>query len=318
MSADRWRQLVVAACRDAGIKYDSIDAITTREQTFTDSDNFRNNSVFRIGDRRIVKLYGTDARRHQNIERAVLQTIGKQIPAPRLLAEGTLETGEPYIIMSEIAGKTLEDSWTDLSPPQLRKIAGEIGSITSYLHQQPHNKLAAVEAQFGGKAELVAEMKAERATEIKGMDRFSMRHKDELLEFLNGEGLSFLDNGDVLTHSDFSHAHIYLDQTSGRPTVSGLIDWAEAMLGPPEWDIAFHWFWTFSWHRDSMQDCLNAYYQEWNRPDQFARRCFATHLYTFSMNEVWDYFDERVSESESIVRAMILSLFPPEVFGQPD
>lgn len=188
----QWIDLASAACEDAGVTQNAIDIITTWEQTFTDSDHFRHNAVFRLSDQ-----------------------------------------------------------------------------------------------------------------------RFSTRHKDELLEFLHGEARDWLDGETVLTHADLSHAHIYIVQAA----VSGWIDWAEAMLGAPEWDIAFHWFWTFSQDRDTMRACLNSYYQTRPRPDQLARRCFATHLYTFSMTEVWDYFTQPVPASESIVEAMITALFPPDVFA---
>jgi aminoglycoside phosphotransferase (APT) family kinase protein len=318
MNQTQWIELAAIACKDAGVKQDSIDVITTWEQTFTDNDHFRHNAVFRISDQRILKIYGTDALQHSHVERAVLETLNDQIPAPRLIATGTLERGSPYIIMSEIAGKTLQDTWADLSPSELRAIAREIGTITAQLHRQPPDKLAAVEAQFGGRNEEIKEMAAERIVEIEAIDRFSTRHKDELLEFLHGEARDFLDVPPVLTHADLSHAHIYIARENGQPSVSGLIDWAEAMLGPQEWDIAFHWLWTFSQDRDTMRECLNAYYQDMPRPERFARRCFATHLYTFSMREVWDHFTELVDDSESIVRAMVTSLFPPDVFGAPD
>jgi hygromycin-B 7''-O-kinase len=239
------------------------------------------------------------------------------MPVPRLIAAGTI-VNAPYIIMSEVGGKTLQHSWADLSSVELRTIAGEIGSITAQLHGQPQDKLAAVEAKFGGRVEICREMEANRSAEIEANANFSTRHKDELLEFLHGEARDFLDTPPVLTHSDLSHAHIYIARTNHHPAVSGVIDWAEAMLGPAEWDTSFHWFWTFSQDKPTMQACLNSYYRDGSRPDQLARRCFATHLYTYSMQEVWDYFTKTVSDSEAIVRAMISTLFPPDVFGAPD
>ena len=222
MNNAQWKELAAAACDDAGIKQESLEIITTWDQKFEHVDLFRNNAVFRINNQYILKIVGTDALWHFNIERAVLQTLSEEIPAPRLIASGIIDNGSPFIIMSEIAGQTLQNAWDELSPLELRQIAREIGAITAQLHRQP------------------------------------------------------------------------------------------------EWDIAFHWFWTFSQDRDTMRECLQAYYQDRPRPDRFARRCFATHFYTYSMNEVWDYFTESVDDSESIVRAMITSLFPSEIFGAPD
>lgn len=314
----QWIELAALACEDAGITPDSIEIITTWEQTFEHSDLFRNNTVFRVSDQRILKIIGTDAQKHFNIERAVLLTLSDEFPAPRFIASGILENEFLYIIMTEVTGKTLQYLWDDLSPAELGAIAREIGTFTAHLHCQPQDKLAEVEAQLGGRQALLEEQKTERITEIEAMDRFSTHHKDELLEFLYGEARIFLDVPPVLTHSDFSHAHIYIGQENNKLSVTGFIDWGEAMLGPPEWDIAFHWFWTFSQDHNTMLECLNTYYHDLPRPDRFARRCFATHFYTYSMNEVWDYFTESVDDSESIVQVMITSLFPQEVFGAPD
>ena len=316
MADTRWLELVATACKDAGIKHETTEIITTWDQTFPDNDIFRSNTVFRINDQRILKVFGTDAHHHFNIERAVLETLHDQIPAPRLIASGTLENDTPYIIMSEIPGKTLQDIWEGLSSTELRAVAREIGWITARLHQQPQDRLASIEAVFGGRTESIEDMAAKRMTEIEAMDKLSTQHKDELLEFLHGQARDYLEVAPVLNHADLSHAHVYVVREDRQPpSVSGLIDWAEAMLGPPEWDITFHWFWTFSQDHDTMHECLKAYYQAMPRPDQFARRCFATHLFTYSMNEVWDYFTIAVDDSQSIVQAMITTLFPPEVFG---
>lgn len=318
MATKKWVELALSACDDAGIQADMIETIITWEQTFLDNDAFRHNAVFRLGNQRILKIFGTDAQRHVAVERSVLQTLDKGFPAPHYIADGQLEDGTPYLIMSEIEGLTLEYIWMQLSSVELRAVARQIGIQTAELHQYPQGKLAQVEAIYHGREHVFKEMEAERIQEIKLMDSLSTRHKDELFKFIDDESQTFLDVPPVLTHSDLSHAHIYLTRQNNQTVVAGWIDLGAAMLGPPEWDITFHWFWTFSQNEDMMRECLNAYYQHFSPPDQFARRCFVTHFYTFSMREVWDYFTQTVKESESIVRALITTLYPPKIFGPPD
>lgn len=318
MNNAKWIDLAAAACEHARIKQNSIDIITTWEQTFEHNDLFRNNAVFRLSGQRILKIFGTDPHRHVNVEKAVLETVNDNIPAPRLVAQGIFDDNTHYIIMTEITGKTLQDSWDTLSHGELQEIARQIGHITAQLHQQSTDKLSAVESKFGGRVEMIAAERSNRIAEIKAMNRLSTRHKDELFEFIDKEAPQFMNVPAVLTHSDFSHAHIYVGRDDQQVSVSGLIDWAEAMLGPSEWDIAFHWLWTFSQDQDTMKEYLNTYYRDIPRPDQFARRCFTTHFFTYSMNEVWDYFTRSVDDKDSIVRTLIMDLFPSEVFGAPD
>jgi aminoglycoside phosphotransferase (APT) family kinase protein len=175
-----------------------------------------------------------------------------------------------------------------------------------------------VERRFGGRSEYSKLMQAERIAEIEATERLSTRQQEALLHYLLGEAREFLDEPPKVTHSDFSHAHIYLARENDTVKVVGLIDWAEAMLGPPEWDIAFHWFWTFSQDREAMRACLKTFYPDGQLPNRLARRCLSTHLYSFSMRELWPSFVERGGESEAIVRVLTAFFFPPDVFGPPD
>lgn len=103
---------------------------------------------------------------------------------------------------------------------------------------------------------------------------------------------------------------------------SGVIDWAEAMLVPPEWDVTYHWFWTFTRDRGAMKACLQGYFADAQPPDHFARRCFAAILHTYAWIEIWsalrDEFVQASPRSSSLARQMTEFLFPPDVFGPPD
>jgi aminoglycoside phosphotransferase (APT) family kinase protein len=293
----------------------------TWDQKFSDYDAYRNSAVFRIGGQRCLKLYGPTSERQFYVERSVLRTLGDHtsaIPAPRFIAARERSQLPPYLIMSEIAGSTIEDSWETLTRPEQLAIAREIGTITAAIHCLPQEDLAEVERQFGGRREYAQLMQAERIAQIEATERLSTRQRDALLDYLYGEAQEFLDEPPKLTHSDFSHAHIYIARETDTVKVAGLIDWAEAMLGPPAWDIAFHWFWTFSQDREAMCQCLQTFYPDGRLPERFARRCLSTHLYSFSMGELWPSFAERGGESASIVREMTAFFFPPDVFGPPD
>lgn len=321
MDQRNWIDLAIAACDDAGVAHGAIEIITTWEQKFSDSDVYRNNAVFRIGGQRCLKLYGPNSQRPFQVERSVLRTLADHngaIPAPRFIAAGERSGLPPYLIMTEVGGSTVEDSWETLTRAEQSAIAREIGTITAAIHRLPQEDLAEVERQFGGRREYAALMQAERIAQIEAAEQLSIRRRDELLRYLVEEAQQFMDDPPALTHSDFSHAHIYLAREAGIMAVTGLIDWAEAMLGPPEWDIAFHWFWTLNQDREAMRECLEAYYPDGQLPERFARRCLDTHLYSYSMGELWPYFARRVGESEPIVQAMTRFFFPPEVFGSPD
>lgn len=322
MDQKDWIDLAVAACDDAHINHDPIEIIMTWDQKFSDSDVYRNSAVFRIGGKRCLKLYGTTVERPFHVECSVLQTLvghANAIPAPRFIAARERSQLPPYLIMTEIAGATIQNSWINLARAEQLAIAREIGTITAAVHCLPQEDLAKVERQFGGRREYAKQMQTERIAQIETAERLSIRQRDALLDYLLGEAQEFLDEPPVLTHSDFSHAHIYIErETDDKVKVTGFIDWAEAMLGPAEWDIAFHWFWTINQDREAMHECLKAFYPDGQLPERFARRCLSTHLYSFSMGELFPYFIEKAGKSESIVREMTAFFFPPDVFGPPD
>ena len=315
MTESNWIELARIACEDAGFETNQIEIITTWEQTFSNNDLLRNNAVFRIGNRHILKLYGTDASQHSRVEITMLKTLIDVVPSPQLVAYGQLNTGRPYLIMTEVKGQTLQDAWPSLSRSELLNIAIQIGKITANLHSCRVDALATVESYIGGRLQIIAEEQKKRIAEILAMEDLVPKHRDELLDYSQTEAIKVINYPTVLTHADLSHAHIYIETTENETRVSGIIDWAEAMIGPAEWDLAFHWFWTFSRNKEAMKACLNAYYAGKQRPEDLARKCFSAHFFTFSMTEVWDYFEVLSDGHNSILETIMNNLFPPEVFG---
>lgn len=319
--SENWLELAQSACEDAGIECGSINLLTAWDQTFSHSSNYRNNAVFQLGNQQILKLYGPTSERQFHVERSTLQMLAKQskVPAPRFVTAKERDHLPHYLIMSEMTGATLQDSWENLTRSEQLAIAHEIGKITAATQQLPQNSLAQVEQKLGSRNDdYIQAMQVDRLTDIESSDTLSVRQQNELRDFLFGEARELLNEPPVFTHSDLSHAHIYLAQEAGTWCVSGFIDWAEAMLGPPEWDIAFHWFWTYTWDVEAMQACLKGLYPHGQLPERFARRCFGTHLYSYSMSELWPYFEKQVQDRDSIVREMTAFFFPPNVFGSPD
>lgn len=103
--------------------------------------------------------------------------------------------------------------------------------------------------------------------------------------------------------------------------VEGIIDWGEAVIGPPEWDIVYLWHWTFTTStqdRDAMLACLTAYLATHSRPEHLARRCFAVLLYTPSMGLLWSDAVTRLPRSQDIVKDLTRYFYPPVIFGPPD
>jgi aminoglycoside phosphotransferase (APT) family kinase protein len=207
-------------------------------------------------------------------------------------------------------------------------IAEEIGALFGAVHCLPQDELAAVERKFPDRSEhAIKREEARRTAEIiQGTEALSVGQRDDLLRFLHEEAPEHLNGPSKFTHSDLSHHHVYLSRETGTWRVTGIIDWAEAALGPPEWDVACLWHWTFNgvWHAtfseewEAMQACLRTFYARQRPPERLARRCLAAFLHSPSVDLLWPHFLEWEGSSKDIVRDLTECMFAPEVFGPSD
>lgn len=291
------------------------------------------NAVFRLDGQRYLKLYHRNAGRQFPIERcALLALAAGGIPAPRLLAAAE-RTGAPsYVIVTAIPGASAEHTWGDLSRSEQLALARSFGAVTRACQQLPPGDLAAVERQVGGGRDSIAFEREQRLAEIVAaptlpearrtlFDPLPSASREDLIQFIYGEARDYCAAQPVFNHADLSHAHVFISNTTGAWALSGVIDWAEAMLVPAEWDITFLWFWTFTRDREAMRACLEAYFDGARPPARYARRCLAATLHSYQWVEVWHSLrDEFAREQRSgpWVRQMTAFLFPPEVFGEPD
>lgn len=237
------------------------------------------------------------------------------IPAPRIIAQGKSAQLPPYLILSEIPGSTTEHVWDALSRSVQIAVAQELGTVTAAIHQLPRQDLTAVEQQFGGWHQHVKEEQSRRFPLIKATDTLSQQHRTDMIRFLEEETPELLDNTLKVTHCELAHNHIYLIQEMDSWKISGVIDWANAMLGPPERDVAFLWFWTFSRDQEAMRVCPQALYADKAPPERFARRCLAAILHTHSMPALWAEFAEHGNGSNPIEHEMTKYLFPTDLLG---
>ncbi|GEM_PF-2336148 len=325
MDNQSWLDLGMSVCDHASIQPGTVEVIRTWEKT--------QNTVYRLGDQRYLKLYHRMAERQFAVECAALQTLAAGgIPAPRLVAAGQGADLPPYVFITAVPGASAEECWDSLSRAEQLAVARELGAVTAAYQQLPHQPLAAVEQAIGGGHASIQFEREQRLAEIEAAPtlpeerrtfyaRFPTQ-RDELIDFMNGEARDYFAVPLTFSHCDLSHAHLFVSNETGVWRFSGVIDWAEAMLVPPEWDLTYHWFWTFTCDQAAMKACLQAYFADSQPPARFARRCFAAILHTYAWVEIWtalrDEFAQGQPRSGPLVRQMTEFLFPPAVFGPPD
>jgi aminoglycoside phosphotransferase (APT) family kinase protein len=325
MNQQKWLELAMTVCDHAGIQPRSLEVVRTWETT--------QNSVYRLDDQRYLKLYHRNAQRQFPVECAALQTLATgDIPAPRLIAAAERAELPPYLFTTAVPGSSAEECWESLSRTEQLAVARQFGAVTAAYQQLPHQPLAAVEQAIGGGKESIQFEREQRFAELEALPTLPEERRKlydllpaqraDLIDFITDEAPTYFAVPLKFSHCDLSHAHLFVSNVTGDRHFSGVIDWAEAMLVPPEWDVTYHWFWTFTRDRAAMKACLQGYFADAQPPDRFARRCFAAILHTYAWIEIWtalrSEFAQGGPRAGSLARQMTEFLFPPEVFGPPD
>jgi aminoglycoside phosphotransferase (APT) family kinase protein len=325
LEQQHWLELATAVCDQAGIQPGTVEVIRTWEKT--------QNTVYRLGDQRYLKLYHRIAERQFAVECAALQTLAEGgIAAPHLVAAGQSVDLPPYVFMTAVPGTSAEECWDALARTEQLAVACEFGAVTAAYQQLPHQQLASVEQAIGGGRASIQFERGQRLAELEAAPALPEERRtfyesfptqrDDLIDFMNGEARGYFAGPLKFSHCDLSHAHLFVSNATGTWHFSGVIDWAEAMLVPPEWDITYHWFWTFTRDQAAMQACLQAFFANTQPPARFARRCFAAILHTYAWVEIWTALRKEFAQGQpragALVSEMTEFLFPPAVFGPPD
>ncbi len=316
MTAPDWIELASEVCAHAGIRHASLEIVRTWEHA--------QNAVYRLDGERYLKLYRHEAQRQFAVERCALQVLERAgLPAPRLLAAAWTPDLPPCVLSSGVAGTALEDAWPALDRADRLAMARELGALTAAIHRLPLAELARVEDEVGSGREAIERERSRRSAEIEGFRALSDAQRAELRRFLDEEARAYLDTPPVFGHCDLSHAHVFAARTAERWRVSAVIDWAEASIVTPEWDLAYLWFWTLNQDRDAMRALLaEGFYRDTSPPDRLARRCYAAVLHTDQWPLLWHHLRPARARHEfgpgPMVPQVTAFLFPPEIFGAAD
>jgi hygromycin-B 7''-O-kinase len=184
---------------------------------------FGTHVVYRAGDR-IVKLYVPLWLEDFRAERAALKPL-RGLPVPELLAEDELE-GWPCLVLSVVPGVAAGEVWPTLDGDARRGLAREIGSLMRRLHEQaPVPELAIDWNAFVEERIAVAE-------EFHAVEEpWRSWIRSRLAVFREQPSTP------VLVHADITEEQVLVREGPGGWTVSGLIDFGDAMMGHPHYEF---------------------------------------------------------------------------------
>ena len=267
-----WEEIARQICRRHAIEIDR-PLLYRRES----------NPVFIVDDRWVVKIFTPAAERQFAVEATVLRQLAGQraIPAPRWLADGRID-GSGYVLMTRVEGEKLEKVWPSIAPPQRLHLARETGRILAHFHQLDPSPLSQTERLHGGWRAFCRRFGPKFRQQLPGLDMLPGPLRREITAFLKTEAPAYIDAGPVLVHADIGPGHIYLSRTGNRWRVSGLIDFADAMLAPAEFEWTDGLLYLFPDEAALRWAVLNGYYANRARPVNLERRCLANLMYSYA------------------------------------
>lgn len=179
---------------------------------------------------------------------------------PRLLAYGNAANDDPqhpYLIMERLPGAPLSQHWNALTLEEKCAIAAQIGHAMRALHSVPISDLKAFTK---APEHWVRRMRARAANTPKFPQEYHLPERllSELIPYLNANLDAMTpDFSPRLLNADLHGDHVLIEKRDDRWTVTGIIDFGDAEVGPAEYE----WFAL----------CLDAF-----RGDQDVIRAFFT------------------------------------------
>ncbi len=165
-------------------------------------------------------------------EAAALRCIGDglRIPTPQLLIEDAL--GEwTYLVSTRLRGRSIDAVWDELDTNTRVALATQLGHAIRELHQLSAEGLAAVCEPW----QEFRKGQQERGLDAKRQRGLSPERSAEVTDFLRRfEGGDEPTKVSSLLHTEIGPSHVLVDE--GR--VTGLIDFGDARVGDPEYDLA--------------------------------------------------------------------------------
>ncbi|HEU4335607.1 MAG TPA: aminoglycoside 3'-phosphotransferase/choline kinase family protein [Candidatus Eisenbacteria bacterium] len=190
--------------------------------------------VFAVGDEHVVKLFPPTQRAYFETERAVLTSIDGRLPiaTPRAIAAGERDQWL-YLVMTRLPGCSLAEAWPTIEPGERLHLMREVGAALASLHATGTEELAPLAVDWP------RFMEAQRAScrdaqSASGLEAPWVAAIDDFLARWTPRN----DGPRVLLHTEVMREHLLAERRGGAWHISGLIDFEDAILGAPEYELA--------------------------------------------------------------------------------
>ncbi|MDP3268624.1 MAG: aminoglycoside 3'-phosphotransferase/choline kinase family protein [Legionella sp.] len=244
----------------AHIEHDLAKAIIHKHQLpetsltlFSDGTNI----VFSYGKNKVIKIFPPFHHGQFASERLLLIHLeGKlSVKTPTLETEGEV-FGWPYLIMSKLEGTNLETLWEMMPNNNKVVILRELGHLIREVHALPTEGLEAIDCYWPQFLEKQIANCVEQH-QIKGLSATLLQQLPVYIDSIK-EALPKIKKPVILT-GEYTPMNFLVRQIDDLWHISGLIDFGDAMLGLPEYDLLGPGAFLIQGDKQLLREFLTAY-----------------------------------------------------------
>lgn len=199
-------------------------------------------AVFVVDETAVIKFFPPMVARDFDRELAVYQLIhGRVARTPALLAHGRFHDRIewPYLVVSRLPGEAWREEAGRVETVQATGVMAELGRIIRAVHAIPLPTAGAWPAASAWETLVTARL-AQAGDDLR---RGTVLAEPVIARIeLELSRMNWYGDPVCLLHSDLTEDHLLVAEVGGRWSITGLIDWADAEVGPAAYDWVTLWF----------------------------------------------------------------------------
>lgn len=221
---DLLKEIAIAVVNRHQLPHDSLEL-------FSDGTNI----VFSYNQNYVIKIYPPMHINQFNSESLITQYLvgNLAVKTPEIIYKGEIENW-PYLIMTKLEGELLETLWEKLEYENKNLIMRELGLLIKEVHALPTNGLEAIDCHW---EQFITRQLQHCLTQhqTKKLPPVLLQQIPNYLEPIQ-DRLKAIDKPVILT-GEYTPMNLLVNQIEGVWRISGLIDFGDAMLGLPQYDL---------------------------------------------------------------------------------
>ncbi|MBN2004333.1 MAG: aminoglycoside phosphotransferase family protein [Anaerolineae bacterium] len=269
----RWTPAVREICRRAGLPVRDVAA------GFPGT-----NAVFVLDQTYVLKIYAPFCHRDFEIERVLYPLLSPVLPVPRVIAQGIFEDRRPwpYIVMNFLPGQPIREVRAQIPRNNLLEIASDLGRMVRALHQIPPEPLLASAGPLQSWEQFLKNRRKNLVDQNRREGALPLALLKDIPHFLTETLAATPPAANVLLNGDLTEDHILLEERDGVWCISGLIDLADSLIGPVDYEWVALWFSGLARDAGCLRAFMTTYAPELPLDAAFFRRALAfTFLHEF-------------------------------------